>query len=106
MGAAGLQCMFEVFGGVVSHAGEIVHGKTSPIHHDGKGCFTGEPSAAGYALALCGGGGGCSAQPCCRCLFALPCHPSLMLQACHRQSTRYGITASPGGPTRCRPAWR
>lgn len=40
----GLQCMFEVFGGVVSHAGEIVHGKTSPIHHDGKGCFTGLPS--------------------------------------------------------------
>jgi anthranilate synthase/indole-3-glycerol phosphate synthase/phosphoribosylanthranilate isomerase len=38
---AGLQCMFEVFGGVVSHAGEIVHGKTSEMTHDGKGCFEG-----------------------------------------------------------------
>ncbi|CAH02563.1 bifunctional anthranilate synthase/indole-3-glycerol-phosphate synthase [Kluyveromyces lactis] len=35
----GQQCMFDVFGGEVSFAGEIVHGKTSPIFHDGKGFF-------------------------------------------------------------------
>ena len=39
----GEQCMFEVFGGKVRHAGEIVHGKTSPISHDGKGLFRGVP---------------------------------------------------------------
>jgi anthranilate/para-aminobenzoate synthase component II len=34
--------MFEVFGGVVAHAGEIMHGKTSDMFHDGKGVFQGE----------------------------------------------------------------
>ncbi|KAK7677567.1 hypothetical protein QCA50_019476 [Cerrena zonata] len=32
----GQQCIFEVFGGDVSYAGEIVHGKTTSIKHDGK----------------------------------------------------------------------
>ncbi|KAK9464797.1 indole-3-glycerol phosphate synthase-domain-containing protein [Lipomyces arxii] len=35
----GEQCIFAVFGGTVSSAGEIVHGKTSTIKHDGKGIF-------------------------------------------------------------------
>jgi anthranilate synthase / indole-3-glycerol phosphate synthase len=39
----GQQCIFSVFGGEVSYAGEIVHGKTSPITHDGKGMFQGVP---------------------------------------------------------------
>lgn len=39
----GQQCMFEVFGGDVEYAGEIVHGKTSPITHDGKGMFANVP---------------------------------------------------------------
>lgn len=40
----GYQCMYEVFGGVVGLAGEIMHGKTSAITHDGKGLFEGIPS--------------------------------------------------------------
>lgn len=39
----GQQCIFEVFGGDVAFAGEIVHGKTSTISHDGKGVFNGVP---------------------------------------------------------------
>lgn len=39
----GQQCMFDVFGGEVGYAGEIVHGKTSPVHHDNKGLFKGVP---------------------------------------------------------------
>lgn len=39
----GQQCMVEVFGGEVTFAGEIVHGKTSTIKHDGKGAFAGIP---------------------------------------------------------------
>ncbi|KAG2186998.1 hypothetical protein INT44_003226 [Umbelopsis vinacea] len=35
----GQQCMFEVFGGTVSYAGEIFHGKISSISHDAKGIF-------------------------------------------------------------------
>lgn len=40
----GLQCMAEAFGGTVAHAGEIKHGKTSQIEHDGRGVFTGVAS--------------------------------------------------------------
>ncbi|SCU79050.1 LAFA_0B00408g1_1 [Lachancea sp. 'fantastica'] len=39
----GQQCMFEVFGGNVAYAGEIVHGKTSQIEHDNKGIFKNVP---------------------------------------------------------------
>ncbi|KAH6969677.1 hypothetical protein HG530_013979 [Fusarium avenaceum] len=37
----GLQCIFNVYGGDVSSAGEWVHGKTSPLTHDSKGVFSG-----------------------------------------------------------------
>jgi anthranilate/para-aminobenzoate synthase component II len=33
----------QVFGGIVEKAGEQVHGKTSPIHHDGRTIFQGLP---------------------------------------------------------------
>lgn len=37
----GLQCMFAAYGGTVDRVGEIVHGKTSVLKHDGKGIFHG-----------------------------------------------------------------
>lgn len=37
----GEQCIFSVFGGTVSQTGEILHGKTSPLRHDGKGMYAG-----------------------------------------------------------------
>ena len=40
----GHQCIGESFGGIVMGAGEIMHGKTSLIHNDGKGVFLGIPS--------------------------------------------------------------
>jgi anthranilate synthase/aminodeoxychorismate synthase-like glutamine amidotransferase len=39
----GHQAIGEAFGAVVEGAGEIVHGKTSKVHHDGKGVFAGLP---------------------------------------------------------------
>ena len=39
----GHQCIYDVFGGRVDSAGEILHGKISAIHHDGKGVFAGLP---------------------------------------------------------------
>lgn len=39
----GEQCIFAVFGGTVSQTGEILHGKTSPLRHDGKGVYAGLP---------------------------------------------------------------
>lgn len=40
----GHQSMGEAFGGRTVRAGRIMHGKTSPIHHDGKGVFTDLPN--------------------------------------------------------------
>ena len=39
----GHQCVGYVYGAKVDRAGEIRHGKTSMIHHDGKGVLTGLP---------------------------------------------------------------
>ena len=39
----GLQSIGQVFGGKVVRAQQIMHGKTSPIHHTGKGVFAGLP---------------------------------------------------------------
>ena len=37
----GQQCIYTVFGGRVDVTGEILHGKTSPLRHDGKGMYAG-----------------------------------------------------------------
>nr|WP_269452172.1 gamma-glutamyl-gamma-aminobutyrate hydrolase family protein [Tessaracoccus coleopterorum] len=40
----GLQAMGVAYGGVVDRAPELLHGKTSPVFHKGKGVFAGLPS--------------------------------------------------------------
>jgi len=40
----GYQALGQVYGGKVIRAGRIMHGKTSPIRHEGKGVFAGLPS--------------------------------------------------------------
>jgi len=40
----GHQCMAEVYGGRVVRAERLMHGKTSPIRHQGKGVFAGLPN--------------------------------------------------------------
>ena len=40
----GHQAIAEAFGGVVTRAPELMHGKASDIHHDGSGVFAGLPS--------------------------------------------------------------
>ena len=39
----GHQAIVEVFGGEVGYARELLHGKASPVRHDGTGLFTGLP---------------------------------------------------------------
>jgi anthranilate synthase/aminodeoxychorismate synthase-like glutamine amidotransferase len=39
----GHQCIGYAYGANVGHAGEIKHGKSSQVHHDGKGVFAGLP---------------------------------------------------------------
>jgi anthranilate synthase/aminodeoxychorismate synthase-like glutamine amidotransferase len=40
----GHQAIGEAFGGQVVRAEQLMHGKTSPVEHDGKGVFTGLPT--------------------------------------------------------------
>ena len=40
----GHQCIGDAFGGDIAGAGEIMHGKSSVIEHDGKGVFRGLPN--------------------------------------------------------------
>ncbi|MFP5277839.1 MAG: anthranilate synthase component II [Acidobacteriota bacterium] len=40
----GHQAIGEAFGGEVVRAHQLMHGKTSPVEHDGKGIFTGLPT--------------------------------------------------------------
>jgi anthranilate synthase/aminodeoxychorismate synthase-like glutamine amidotransferase len=39
----GHQCIGEVFGGKVVRAGQVMHGKTSSVHHGGQGVLAGLP---------------------------------------------------------------
>ena len=40
----GHQCIGSVFGGVVGHAPRLMHGKTSPVNHNGHPVFEGVPT--------------------------------------------------------------
>lgn len=40
----GHQSIGQVYGGEVVRAGRLMHGKTSPVHHDNKGLFAGLPN--------------------------------------------------------------
>jgi anthranilate synthase/aminodeoxychorismate synthase-like glutamine amidotransferase len=52
----GHQCIGYTYGAVVGHAGEIKHGKSSLIYHDGKGVFQGVenpfPAIRYHSLAI------------------------------------------------------
>jgi len=39
----GHQALAEAFGGTIVRASRLMHGRTSPIHHDGRGVFEGLP---------------------------------------------------------------
>ncbi|PWH15246.1 MAG: anthranilate/aminodeoxychorismate synthase component II [Anaerolineae bacterium] len=40
----GHQCLGAIYGGTVTRAPRLMHGKTSPVHHNGQGVFAGIPS--------------------------------------------------------------
>ncbi|MGB3714791.1 MAG: aminodeoxychorismate/anthranilate synthase component II [Candidatus Promineifilaceae bacterium] len=40
----GHQCIGQVYGGTISRAERLMHGKTSSVYHNGKGLYTGVPS--------------------------------------------------------------
>ncbi len=51
----GHQSLVQHFGGSIVRAGRLMHGKTSPVHHDGAGVYRGlpQPFEAGRYHSLC-----------------------------------------------------
>lgn len=91
----GQQCMVEVFGGEVSYAGEIVHGKTSIMKHDGKGVFVGVPQGAGatryHSLA-----GAIASMPDCLTITATTeTDPRIIMGVRHKEYTIEGVQFHP-----------
>ena len=48
----GHQSIVEVFGGQVVRAARLMHGKTSPIEHDGRGVFDGRRASRARSGAI------------------------------------------------------
>ena len=55
----GHQALAEAYGGVVTHAEQLMHGKTSEVHHHGTSVFAGLPSPVTatryHSLCRCSG---------------------------------------------------
>jgi anthranilate synthase/aminodeoxychorismate synthase-like glutamine amidotransferase len=89
----GHQCIYDVFGGTVANADEIKHGKSSTIHHDGKGVFAGIPQdfqAIRYH-SLCGTP---SSLPD-GLVITSTCETGIVMGARHRQLTVEGVQFHP-----------
>lgn len=91
----GQQCIVEVFGGDVTYAGEIVHGKTSNIKHYGKGVFTGVPQGAAatryHSLAALRG----SLPDCLEVTATTSGTPEVLMGVRHKEYTVEGVQFHP-----------
>jgi len=86
----GHQAMVEAFGGSVGPAGEVVHGKTSTIRHNGGPLFDGVPSPmpAGRYHSLAA-----SVMP--ECLTTIARTGHLVMAAAHRTVPQFGVQFHP-----------
>lgn len=86
----GLQAMVESFGGVVSPAGAVVHGKTSRVRHDGGSSFEGIPSpfpvGRYHSLAA-------SVMP--DCLEPIAHTDDIVMAVAHRTAPQLGVQFHP-----------
>lgn len=91
----GQQCMVEVFGGEVTFAGEIVHGKTSTVKHDGKGAFAGIPQgvAATRYHSLAGTKG--KIPDCLEVTATTELDPEVVMGVRHKKYTIEGVQFHP-----------
>ncbi len=86
----GHQAMVEAFGGVVGPAGEVVHGKTSPVRHAGGPLFEGVPTpfpvGRYHSLAA-------SILP--DCLVPIADTGRLIMAVAHRTAPQFGVQFHP-----------
>ncbi|OBA19844.1 hypothetical protein METBIDRAFT_44570 [Metschnikowia bicuspidata var. bicuspidata NRRL YB-4993] len=91
----GQQCMVEVFGGTVSFAGEIVHGKTSTIRHDGKGVFAGVPQGAAVTRYHSLAGLKANLPECLEVTATTETDPEVIMGIRHKEYTIEGVQFHP-----------
>ena len=86
----GHQAMVEAFGGVVGPAGEVVHGKTSRVSHQGGVLFEGVPSPfpAGRYHSLAA-----SRLP--ECLAPIAATERVVMAVAHRTAPQFGVQFHP-----------
>jgi anthranilate synthase/phosphoribosyltransferase len=88
----GHQAIGQAFGGRVARAGRLMHGKLSPVHHNGQGVFAGLPSpfhATRYHSLIV-------AEPLPECLEATAATPEGELMALrHRRYPTHGVQFHP-----------
>ena len=89
----GMQCINEAFGGTTLRAPVPVHGKTSPVSHDGSGLFKGIPSpftvARYHSLVVSPAPGQTRLQ------MTAFCHPELIMGLSHTDYPLFGVQFHP-----------
>lgn len=91
----GQQCIFEVFGGEVSFAGEIVHGKTTTIKHDNKGMFANVPQSVAVTRYHSLAGSLKSLPDCLEVTATTETDPSIIMGVRHKEYTIEGVQFHP-----------
>lgn len=86
----GHQAMVEAFGGVVGPAGEVVHGKTSRVRHEGGVLFAGVPSPfpVGRYHSL-------AATTVPECLVPIAGTDRVVMAVAHRTAPQFGVQFHP-----------
>ena len=89
----GHQALVEACGGEVGYARELVHGKASPVRHDGTGLFSGlpEPFEAGRYHSLVVDRGDLPAE----LLVTAETEDGLVMAVEHRSLPRFGVQFHP-----------
>jgi anthranilate synthase / indole-3-glycerol phosphate synthase len=91
----GQQCIFDVFGGDVSYAGEIVHGKTTTIKHDGKGMFSNVPQSVAVTRYHSLAGTHHTLPECLEVTASTETSPEIIMGVRHKEYTIEGVQFHP-----------
>ncbi|CAK9436059.1 uncharacterized protein LODBEIA_P06170 [Lodderomyces beijingensis] len=91
----GQECIFHVFGGDVSYAGEIVHGKTTTIKHDGKGMFEDVPQSVAVTRYHSLAGSEKTLPDCLQVTAVTETQPNVIMGVRHKQYTIEGVQFHP-----------